>query len=93
VREVRNMAVSMRLSRHGAKKTPFYRIVVTDSQRARDGKFIEQVGTYDPRKEPSEVILKEEAVLKWLNTGARPTETVKRFLKSTGIWDKFVQTA
>ncbi|NOY52118.1 MAG: 30S ribosomal protein S16 [Deltaproteobacteria bacterium] len=87
------MAVSIRLSRYGAKKSPFYRIVVMDSQKARDGRFIEQVGTYDPRKEPSEIVLQEEAVLKWLGSGARPTETVKRFLKSSGIWARFCQNA
>ncbi|MDX1764486.1 MAG: 30S ribosomal protein S16 [bacterium] len=86
------MGVSIRLSRFGAKKTPFYRIVVADSKRARDGKFLEQVGTYDPRKEPSEVVLKEEALLQWLARGAQPTETVKRFLKSSGIWQKFSQS-
>ena len=87
------MGVSIRLSRFGAKKTPFYRIVVADSKRARDGKFLEQVGTYDPRKEPSEVVLKEEALLQWLARGAQPSETVKRFLKSSGIWQKFSQSA
>ncbi len=86
------MAVSIRLSRRGAKKVPFYRIVVADSKRARDGKFLELVGTYDPRKEPSEVKFNEEAVLKWLRTGAQPTETVKRFLKGQGIWQKFHET-
>ncbi len=87
------MAVSIRLSRFGAKKSPFYRIVVMDSEKARDGKFVEQIGTYDPRKDPSEIVLQEDAALKWLGCGARPTETVKRFLKSTGIWAKFRQTA
>lgn len=87
------MGVSIRLSRFGAKKVPFYRIVVADSKRARDGKFLEQVGTYDPRKEPSEVVLKEEALLQWLARGAQPTDTVKRFLKSSGIWQKFSQSA
>jgi small subunit ribosomal protein S16 len=86
------MGVSIRLSRFGAKKVPFYRIVVVDSKRARDGKFIEQVGTYDPRKDPSEVVLKEEALLQWLARGAQPTDTVKRFLRSSGIWQKFSQS-
>ncbi len=86
------MAVSIHLSRFGAKKVPFYRIVVSDSKRARDGKFLEQVGTYDPRKDPAEIVLKEEAILKWLSQGARPTDTVKRFLKRSGIWRKFQQT-
>ncbi len=87
------MAVSIRLSRFGAKKVPFYRIVVIDSKKAREGKFIDQVGTYDPRKSPPDVKLKEEVILKWLGTGARPSETVKRFLKSSGTWKKFIQTA
>lgn len=87
------MAVSIRLSRFGAKKVPYYRIVVADSRRARDGKFIEQVGTYDPRKAPPEITLKEEAVLKWLGNGAKPTDTVKRFLKNSGIWQKFLKSA
>ncbi len=87
------MAVSIRLSRFGAKKVPYYRIVVTDSSRARDGKFIEQVGTYDPRKNPSVVKLKEESILKWLGSGAQPTETVKRFLKTSGLWQKFLKRA
>jgi small subunit ribosomal protein S16 len=87
------MAVSIRLSRFGAKKVPFYRIVVIDSQKAREGKFIDQVGTYDPCKSPPEVKLKEETILKWLGTGARPSETVKRFLKSSGVWEKFIETA
>ena len=87
------MSVSIRLSRFGAKKLPYYRIVVTDTRKAREGKFIEQVGTYNPLKDPIEVTLKEEAVLKWLETGAKPTQTVKRFLKNSGIWQKFLKTA
>jgi len=87
------MAVSIRLSRFGAKKFPYYRIVVMDSRKARDGQFIEQVGTYDPGKNPSVIKLKEEAVLKWLESGAQPTETVKKFLKKSGVWRKFLKTA
>ena len=87
------MAVSIRLSRHGAKKLPYYRIVVADSRSPRDGRFLEQVGTYDPRKDPPEVRFREEAVLRWLGTGAKPTETVKRFLKASGIWQKFSKSA
>jgi small subunit ribosomal protein S16 len=87
------MAVSIRLSRYGAKKVPYYRIVVADSHKARDGKIIEQVGTYNPLKSPPEIVLKEEAVIKWLGNGAQPSQTVKRFLKQTGIWQKFYQTA
>jgi len=87
------MSVSIRLSRFGAKKAPYYRIVVAHSSRARDGKFIEQIGTYDPRKAPPEIILKEDAVLKWLENGAKPTDTVKRFLKNSGLWQKFSKSA
>lgn len=87
------MAVSIRLSRFGTKKVPYYRIVVIDSSRARNGKFIEQVGTYDPRKNPSVVNLKEESILKWLGSGAQPTETVKKFLKTSGLWQKFLKSA
>jgi small subunit ribosomal protein S16 len=87
------MSVSIRLSRYGAKKLPYYRIVVMDSRKARDGRFIEQVGTYNPLKDPVEVTLKEDAVLKWLESGAKPSLTVKRFLKKTVVWQKFLKTA
>lgn len=87
------MAVTIRLSRFGSKKAPYYRIMVMDSAKARDGKCIEQVGSYDPRKEPPEVKLKEEAILKWLETGARPSDTVKRFLRNSGVWQKFLKIA
>jgi small subunit ribosomal protein S16 len=65
----------------GAKKKPFYRIVAADSRRARGGRYIEAVGTYDPLKEPAEVTLKEERVIDWLNKGAQPTQTVRSLLK------------
>ncbi|MDO4765224.1 MAG: 30S ribosomal protein S16 [Eubacteriales bacterium] len=79
------MAVKMRLKRMGAKKAPFYRIVVADSRSPRDGKFIEQVGYYDPTKNPSEFKIDEEVAKKWLSTGAQPSDTVRKLLKIAGI--------
>ena len=75
------MAVKIRLRRMGAKKAPFYRIVVADSRYPRDGRFIEEIGTYDPTKNPSVVNLDMEKANKWIATGAQPTETVKKILK------------
>jgi len=79
------MAVKMRLKRMGQKKAPFYRIVVADSRSPRDGRFIEEIGTYDPTKEPSVFDVNEEAAKKWLADGAQPTETVAKLLKKAGI--------
>ena len=79
------MAVKMRLRRMGAKKKPFYRIVVADSRSPRDGRCIEEIGTYDPTKDPSEYHVNEELAKKWLSNGAQPTETVARIFKSAGI--------
>ncbi len=79
------MAVKMRLRRMGQKKAPFYRIVVADSRSPRDGRFIEEVGTYDPTVEPSAVSFNEELTKKWLGNGAQPTETVAKLLKQAGI--------
>ena len=79
------MAVKMRLRRMGHKKAPFYRIVVADSRSPRDGRFIEEIGTYDPTKDPSVYDINEEAAKKWLANGAKPTETVARLLKGAGI--------
>ena len=79
------MAVKMRLKRMGQKKAPFYRIVVADSRSPRDGKFIEEIGTYDPTREPSVIKFDEEAAKKWIATGAQPTETVAKLLKIAGI--------
>ena len=76
--------VKIRLARHGAKKNPFYRIVVADSRSPRDGRFIEQIGTYDPLKEPAMVQIKKEKLDKWLQHGAQPTETVARLIKKVG---------
>ena len=77
--------VKMRLRRMGQKKAPFYRIVVADSRSPRDGKFIAEIGTYDPTREPSVIKFDEEAAKKWLATGAQPTETVGKLLKAAGI--------
>ena len=79
------MAVKLRMTRMGAKKRPFYRIVAADSRSPRDGRFIEEVGTYDPNQDPSIFNLKEESVKKWLANGAQPTETVGKLLKIAGI--------
>lgn len=73
--------VKIRLRRAGAKKAPFYRVVVADSHFARDGRFIEEIGTYDPTKNPSVINLDMEKANKWIATGAQPTETVKKILK------------
>ena len=75
------MPVKIRLARHGAKKKPFYRIVVADSESPRDGKFLENIGTYDPLKDPAEVTLKPERIKYWIDEGALPTDTVKSILK------------
>ena len=79
------MAVKIRLRRMGAKKAPFYRIVVADSRYPRDGRFIEEVGYYDPTKEPSVSKIEEEKDKTWLANGAQPTDTVKALLKIQGI--------
>ncbi len=79
------MAVKIRLRRMGKKKNPFYRIVVADARSPRDGRFIDEIGTYDPSKNPSEYHVDEEAAKKWLSDGAKPTETVGRIFKSVGI--------
>ena len=78
------MAVKIRLRRMGAKKAPFYRVVVADNRYPRDGKFIEEIGTYDPLKEPSEIIIDNEAAKRWLANGAQPTDTVRALLKKSG---------
>ena len=83
------MAVKLRLLRMGAKKKPFYRIVAADSRTKRDGKYIEQVGTYNPIIEPAEVKVDETIALKWLSNGAQPTDTVKSLFRQAGINEKF----
>ena len=83
------MAVKIRLKRMGAKKAPFYRIVVADSRSPRDGRFIENLGTYNPLKNPAEVTLKEEEILSWLSKGAQPTDTVRNIFSKAGIMERF----
>lgn len=79
------MAVKIRLKRIGAKKAPYYRVVVADSRFPRDGRFIEEIGTYNPLTDPSEFNIDSEKALKWINNGAQPTDTVKKLLKMAGI--------
>ena len=75
------MPVRIRLTRKGAKKSPFYRVVVADSEAPRDGRYIEVLGTYDPRKDPAEVKIKEDRLEYWLGTGAQPSDTVRSLIK------------
>ena len=77
--------VKIRLKRMGAHNKPFYRVVVADSRTQRDGRFIEEIGYYNPLKDPAEIKIDEEAAKKWLGTGAQPTETVKKLFKAEGI--------
>ncbi|MDY3867778.1 MAG: 30S ribosomal protein S16 [Pyramidobacter sp.] len=83
------MAVRIRLARHGRKKLPFYRLVVADSRSPRDGRYIEQIGTYDPMKDPGEIVVDTEKAVKWLRNGALPSDTARALLKKSGVWDKF----
>ena len=79
------MAVKMRLRRMGAKKAPFYRVIVADSRSPRDGRFIEEIGYYNPLTNPAEIKIDAEKATKWLNNGAQPTETVRSILKKSDI--------
>lgn len=79
------MATKIRLARGGAKKRPFYQVVVADERCRRDGKYIENVGTYDPTKNPASVNLKTDKIQAWLDKGAQPTDTVRQLLKNAGI--------
>ena len=83
------MAVKLRLMRMGKKKQPTYRVVAADSRAPRNGRFIEIVGTYQPRQEPSVIAIDDEKALKWLRNGAQPTEAVAKILKAAGTWDAF----
>ena len=83
--------VRLRSQIYGSKKSPFYRIVATDSRNPRDGRFIEVVGTYDPLTNPATVKLDEEKVMKWLSLGAKPTDTVKSLLSKEGLLAKFLE--
>ena len=79
------MAVKIRLRRLGAKRAPFYRVVVADSRYPRDGRFIEEIGYYDPTKDPADVKIDAEKAKKWIANGAQPTDTVKALLKKNGV--------
>ena len=81
------MAVKIRLRRMGAKKNPFYRVIIADERSPRNGRFIEEIGTYNPMTEPAEVKIDAEKAKKWLGNGAQPTETVRSLLKKSGIID------
>jgi len=87
------MATKIRLARAGAKKRPFYQIVVADERSRRDGRFIENMGTYDPTKNPAAVKLNEAKIIAWLGKGAQPTDTVRQLLKNAGILDKVAAVA
>ncbi len=83
------MAVKIRLQRIGTKKKPFYRVIAIDSRKKRDGAVIEQLGQYQPIVNGATFTVDEEKVLHWLSKGAQPTQTILRFLKKSGIWNKF----
>ncbi|MFD2612973.1 30S ribosomal protein S16 [Paenibacillus gansuensis] len=83
------MAVRIRLKRIGAHKAPFYRLVVSDSRSPRDGRFIEEIGTYNPVAQPAQVNIDEEKALKWLQTGAQASDTVRNLFSKAGIMQKF----
>lgn len=82
------MATKIRLRRMGAKKAPFYRIVVADSRAPRDGRFIEEIGYYDPCKEPAVINVNDEKAVDWLKKGAQPSETVKSLFNKIGVYEK-----
>ena len=83
------MAVKIRLKRMGAKQNPFYRIVVADSRYPRDGRFIENIGYYNPNTKPADVKIDSEAALKWLSNGAQPSDTVRNLLSEAGVLKAF----
>ena len=85
------MAVKIRLNRMGAKKNPFYRIVVADSRAPRDGRFIEILGNYDPSQQPAVVNIDEEKAIDWMKKGAQPTDTVRNILSKNGTMAKFAE--
>lgn len=82
------MSVKIRMKRMGSKRNPFYRIVVADSRYARNGRIIEQLGTYDPVSEQGDVVLDDEKALEWLKEGAQPSDTVRKLLSNRGIMEK-----
>ena len=81
------MAVKMRLTRIGTKKNPFYRVVIADARSPRDGRFVEEIGYYNPLTEPAEIKIDAEKAKQWIKNGAQPTDTVKALLKKSGIVD------
>lgn len=83
------MAVKIRLKRIGAHKSPFYRLVVADSRSPRDGRLIEEIGTYNPLTEPAQVKIDEEKALEWLQKGAKPSDTVRHLLSKAGVMTKY----
>ena len=84
------MAVRIRLQRHGKKGRPFYRLVAADSRSQRDGRFIERIGYYDPMTEPANIVIDTEKALKWLRTGAQPSDTAKNLMSKAGVWEQFI---
>jgi small subunit ribosomal protein S16 len=90
--ELFTMAVKIRLKRMGSKQKPFYRIVVADSRSPRDGRIIEEIGTYNPITQPAEVHINEDKALKWILTGAQPTDTVRSLFSKAGIMKKVHET-
>ncbi len=87
------MAVKIRLRRMGAKKKPFYRVIVADSRSPRNGRFIEEIGYYNPISEPEEVKIDAEKAISWLKNGAQPSDTVKYLLKKSGIYDQYLKNS
>ena len=83
------MAVKLRLMRMGKTKQPTYRVVAADSHNARDGRFIEILGTYEPRQDPSRINVDNDKIIAWLKKGAQPTETVAKIIKISGAWETF----
>ena len=84
------MAVRIRLQRHGKKRRPFYRLVAADSRSQRDGRFIERIGHYDPMTDPANIVIDAEKALKWLRTGAQPSDTAKDLMSKAGVWEQFI---
>ena len=83
------MAVRIRLARHGRKKAPFYRLVVAVPRSPRDGRYIEQLGSYDSMKEPAAIKVDEDRAMHWLTVGATPSDTARSILRKAGVWEKF----
>jgi small subunit ribosomal protein S16 len=88
---VKKLATKIRLTRMGAKKAPFYRLVVADARAPRDGRFIDQLGYYDPTKQPEVINIDAEKALQWLKTGAQPSETAKTLLRKAGVLKAFAE--